>query len=327
MLDQYGRKIEYLRVSVTDKCNFRCVYCMPEEGVELKPREELLTFEELVTVIRAGAELGIKHIRLTGGEPTVRKDLVELVRQIKAVPGIEDIALSTNGFLLPELAQPLKAAGVDRVNISLDTLNPERFRQMTRRGDLNKVWAGIEAAFAAGMTPVKLNAVVIKGFNDDEICDLAALSIDRELHMRFIEVMPLSEMHLWIGDGLVPVAEMREKLLEKWDIQPLRDPGFAGAGPAKYWQIPGARGTVGFISAVTECFCAGCNRVRLSSDGQLNPCLGHVHVVDLKPALRGGTYEQLKEQMIEGILRKPKEHNFDDINSDHILRVMVQIGG
>lgn len=327
MLDQFGRKIDYMRISVTDKCNYRCMYCMPEQGVDLKPNEQLLTFDETVRVVEAGAQIGIKRLRLTGGEPLVRKDIVQLVRKLKSVPGIEDIALSTNGSLLPQMGRDLKEAGISRVNISLDSLKPERFRELTRRGDVNDVLAAVEAAFAVGMEPVKLNAVVIRGFNDDEICDLAALSIDRPIHMRFIEVMPLSETYLWEGNGLVPVAEMRQKLMEKWDIYPYRE-GVKGAGPAKYWKIPGAQGTVGFISAVTECFCADCNRVRLSSDGFMNPCLGHVHATDLKSVLRGGgDLEQLKQVMADCILKKPKEHNFDDIQGDHILRVMVQIGG
>jgi cyclic pyranopterin phosphate synthase len=328
VFDQWGRKINYMRVSVTDRCNFRCVYCMPMDA-ELLAQSQILTLDEMLRVIELGARhLGIQRIRLTGGEPLVRKGIVDFARRIKEIPGITDLSLSTNGLLLAPMARDLKAAGVDRVNISIDSLDPERFRKATRLGDLQPVLDGIQAALDVGMEPVKLNMVVMKGFNDDEIVSMAQLSLDRPLHVRFIEVMPFSEAHEFSADVLMPAAEIRQRLLEAYPgLTPLRK-GVYGAGPAKYWQIPGAQGTVGFISAVTECFCGDCNRVRLSSAGKINPCLGHVHEVDLFDALRSGAPDEVVLDLMKAaIFKKPREHNFDDPNSDYTLRVMHGIGG
>ena len=329
MIDQWGRKINYMRVSVTDRCNFRCVYCMPLEGVQLRPRDEYLTFDELLKVIEAGLTLGIDRIRITGGEPLVRKGLVDFIARLKPM-GIQDVSLSTNGLLFAPMARDLKAAGLDRVNISLDTLRPDRFQRIARLyGDPAPVLEAVEAALDLGMEPVKLNMVVIRGWNDDEIADMARLTIHRPIHVRYIEVMPFSEAYAFTWENLVPAAEMRERLINEFeDLEPVRE-GVKGNGPAKYWRIPGAQGTVGFISAVTECFCGDCNRIRLSADGKINPCLGHVHEVDLKPVLRdpARSLAELAAVMAEAILKKPREHNFDDPNSDFSLRVMHGIGG
>lgn len=329
MIDQWGRKINYMRVSVTDRCNFRCVYCMPLQGVQLRPREEYLSYEELLRVIEAGVTLGIDRIRITGGEPLVRKDIAWFISRLKPL-GIKDVSLSTNGLLFAPMAKELKEAGLDRVNISLDTLKPDRFQKMARLyGDPGPVLAAVDAALELGMEPVKLNMVVIRGWNDDEIVDMARMTIDKPIHMRYIEVMPFSEAYEFTWENLVPAAEMRERLMEHFeDLEPVRE-GVKGNGPAKYWRIPGAKGTVGFISAVTECFCGDCNRIRLSADGKINPCLGHVHEVDLKPYIRNpeATLEQLAAAMADAILKKPREHNFDDMNSDFTLRVMHGIGG
>lgn len=329
MIDQWGRKINYMRVSVTDRCNLRCVYCMPLQGVQLRPRDEYLTYEELLHVIEAGLTLGIDRIRITGGEPLVRKDLVQFLAKLKPM-GVKDLSLSTNGLLFAPMARELKDAGVDRVNFSLDTLKADRFEKIARlSGDIDAVSKAIDAAFEVGMEPVKVNMVVIRGWNDDEIADMARLTIDRSLHMRYIEVMPFSEAYEFTWENLVPAAEIRSRLMDTFeDLEPLRE-GVAGNGPAKYWQIPGAKGTVGFISAVTECFCGQCNRIRVSGDGKINPCLGHVHEVDLKPFLRNpeATMAQLTAAMSDAILMKPKEHNFDDADADFSLRVMHGIGG
>ncbi len=329
MIDQWGRKINYMRVSVTDRCNFRCVYCMPLEGVQLRPRNEYLSYDELLRVIEAGLTLGIDRIRITGGEPLVRQGLVEFLAKLKPM-GIKDLSLSTNGLLFAPMAKELKDAGVDRVNFSLDTLRKDRFRKIARLSDnLEAVLEAIDAAFEVGMEPVKLNMVVIRGWNEDEIVDMARLSIDRPLHVRFIEVMPFSEAYDFTWENLVPAAEMRQMLMETFeDLEPLRE-GVRGNGPAKYWKIPGAQGTVGFISAVTECFCGDCNRIRLSADGKINPCLGHINEVDLKPTLRdpNRSLEELAAVMADAILKKPREHNFDDMDSDYTLRVMHGIGG
>lgn len=329
MIDQWGRNINYMRVSVTDRCNFRCVYCMPLEGVQLRPRDEYLSWDELLKVVEAGIALGIDRIRITGGEPLVRAGLVDFIAKLKPM-GIQDVSLSTNGLLFAPMARDLKAAGLDRVNFSLDTLRPDRFKKMARLyGDPGPILEAVDAALDLGMEPVKLNMVVIRGWNDDEIIDMARLSIDRAIHVRYIEVMPFSEAYDFTWDNLVPAAEMRERLIAVFeDFAPLRE-GVRGNGPAKYWQIPGAKGTVGFISAVTECFCGDCNRIRLSADGKINPCLGHVHEVDLKPVLRNpaASLQDLLGLMGDAILKKPREHNFDDKDSDYTLRVMNGIGG
>jgi cyclic pyranopterin phosphate synthase len=329
VIDQWGRKINYMRVSVTDRCNFRCVYCMPLQGVQLRPRDEYLSYDELLHVIKAGIGLGIDKIRITGGEPLVRPGLVDFLAQLKPI-GIKDLSLSTNGLLFAPMAKDLKAAGLDRVNFSLDTLQPDRFKKMARLyGDPGPIFEAVDAALDLGMEPVKLNMVVIRGWNDDEIADMARLSVDRPIHVRYIEVMPFSEAYQFTWDNLVPAAEMRERLMGEFDdLEPVRE-GIKGNGPAKYWRIPGAKGTVGFISAVTECFCGECNRIRLSADGKINPCLGHVHEVDLKPVLRDPQrpVEELVALMSDAILKKPREHNFSDTESDYTLRVMHGIGG
>lgn len=329
MIDQWGRKINYMRISVTDRCNFRCVYCMPLQGVQLRPRDEYLSYDEILRVIEAGISLGIDRIRITGGEPLVRPGLADFMSKLKPM-GIKDLSLSTNGLLFAPMAEELKDAGLDRVNISLDTLKPDRFLKIARlAGDPGPVLEAAEAALALGMEPVKLNMVAIRGWNDDEIADMARLTIDKPIHMRYIEVMPFSEAYEFTWENLVPAAEMRARLIEEFeDLEPVRE-GVKGNGPAKYWRIPGAKGTVGFISAVTECFCGDCNRIRLSADGMINPCLGHVHEVDLKPVLRnpGHSLEQLSAVMADAILKKPREHNFDDKDSDFTLRVMHGIGG
>ncbi|MFZ5814739.1 MAG: GTP 3',8-cyclase MoaA, partial [Bacillota bacterium] len=295
----------------------------------LRPREEYLSYDELLRVIEAGLALGIDRIRITGGEPLVRAGLVDFLAKLKPM-GITDLSLSTNGLLFAPMARELKEAGLDRVNISLDTLRPDRFLKMARlAGDPRPVLEAVDAALELGMEPVKLNMVVIKGWNDDEIVDMARLTIDKPIHMRYIEVMPFSEAYEFTWENLVPAAEMRERLMEEFeDLEPVRE-GVKGNGPAKYWRIPGAKGTVGFISAVTECFCGDCNRIRLSADGKINPCLGHVHEVDLKPVLRNpeASLEQLSAVMADAILKKPREHNFDDMTSDYTLRVMHGIGG
>lgn len=329
MIDQWGRKINYMRVSVTDRCNLRCVYCMPLQGVQLRPRDEYLSYDELLRVIEAGLTLGIDRIRITGGEPLVRQGLVEFMAKLKPM-GVKDLSLSTNGLLFPAMAEDLKAAGLDRVNISLDTLRPDRFHKLARlASDPGPILEAVDKAIELGMEPVKLNMVVIRGWNDDEVTDMARLTIDKPIHMRYIEVMPFSEAYEFTWENLVPAAEMRERLMDEFeDLEPVRE-GVKGNGPAKYWRIPGAKGTVGFISAVTECFCGDCNRIRLSADGKINPCLGHVHEVDLKPDLRtpSRTLEDLVATMSDAILKKPREHNFDDRDADFSQRVMHGIGG
>jgi cyclic pyranopterin phosphate synthase len=324
--DRFGRRIDYLRISLTDRCNLRCVYCMPATGMHFAPQDDLLTDEEFLRVIRLTTEIGFRKFRLTGGEPTVRPHLAELVRAIKALPGVEEVAMTTNAILLPKLVPALAAAGLDRVNISIDTLDADRFRRITRGGDIKKVFEGIRAAEEYGLTPVKLNAVVVRGFNDHEVADLAGLTLEHPWQMRFIEIMPLDGVFDVAQSRLVPSAESRELIQARWG--PLTpEAQFNPADPARPYRLPGARGTVGFISSVTENFCAGCNRMRLTSEGKLRLCLLRADELDLRPLLRAGASDaELRAALREGIWRKPWGHGLKD-GLLPVGRGMSQIGG
>ncbi len=324
--DKFNRPISYLRVSVTDRCNLRCIYCMPFEGVCSMSHSELLTYEEIGMVVRGAAGLGISKVRLTGGEPLARLGLVELVRIISAVPGIDDLSMTTNGILLAPVAEELKEAGLDRVNISLDTLDPEKYPRITGRGNLEDVLAGIEAAMDAGLTPVKINAVLLKGVNDDEIVELARASVRRGWNVRFIELMPLGPA----GEGFPtdgPTARDAREVIEA-ALGPLEaDRKLRGNGPARYYRLPGASGTIGFISPVSEHFCYQCNRLRLTSDGKLRPCLLSDHEVDLRGPLRkGASMEEIQRLLIKAIREKPEGHQLGD-HTHPKDRGMFQIGG
>jgi cyclic pyranopterin phosphate synthase len=282
--DQFGRSIEYLRISVTDRCNFRCVYCMPAAGLPWIPKPAILSYEEIGEVVRQLAALGLRRIRLTGGEPTVRRDLPSLVRLLRAIPGIDDIALSTNGVLLPSLAAPLREAGLDRVNISADSLRPERIAAIARRNLGFEPARAAAAAEAAGLGPVKINVVVMRGANDDEIGDFARLTVDHPWHVRFIELMPVGELAESLGDDalerVVPSAEVLDRAAEALGgLEPAGDAGPRGNGPAAYWRAPGAAGTIGVITPMTHTYCGSCNRVRLTADGRLRTCLFGDHEV------------------------------------------------
>jgi cyclic pyranopterin phosphate synthase len=305
MRDRFGRRIDYLRISVTDKCNLRCVYCMPVEGLPWIPREELLTDDEIVRVVREFAALGTRRLRITGGEPTVRPGLAELVRRLAAVPGIEDIALSTNGVLLPKMAAELRAAGIRRVNISLDTLREDRFERIARRPArvYREIREGIEAAEAAGFDPVKINVVVLRGWNDDEIEDFAALTRERPWHVRFIELMPTGA-NLEIVDAFISADEILARVRALGTLEPV--PGPFGNGPARYYAFPGAPGTVGVITPLSHTYCMRCNRVRLLADGQLRTCLFGTHQVDLRTPLRAG--RPLGPVILDALAEKPERH-------------------
>jgi GTP 3',8-cyclase len=324
--DRFGRRIDYLRISLTDRCNLRCVYCMPATGMHFAPRDDLLTDEELLRVVRLTTELGFRKFRLTGGEPTVRPNLSELIAAIKAMPGVEEVALTTNAILLAKLAPKLAAAGLDRVNVSIDTLDADRFRRITRGGDIQKVWAGIAAAEECGLTPIKLNAVVVRGWNDHEVADLAGLTLTHPWQMRFIEIMPLDGVFDVANERLVPSAESRALIQERWGaLTP--EPHVHLADPARPYRLPGAQGTVGFISSVTENFCAGCNRMRLTSDGKLRLCLLRADELDLRPLLRAGVSDaELRASLREGVWRKPWGHGLKD-GILPVGRGMSQIGG
>lgn len=323
--DRFGRQLNYLRVSVTDRCNLRCVYCMPED-MKFQPLRELMSDQELLTLVGIMAELGVNKIRLTGGEPAVRPNLVELVRAINQIPGIQEISMTTNGLLLPQLAEPLARAGLDRVNISIDTLDPAKFKEITRWGKLDAVWAGLEAAEAAGLRPVKINAVVTRGFNDNEAVDLARLSLDRAWQIRFIELMPFGSEADFAQEAAVSSAETRDKI--EAELGPLHEvSGYDGHDPARPYRLAGARGSLGFISSVTEPFCAGCNRLRLTADGSLRLCLLRDGELGLLSLLRQGLdADAIKQQIITSVYDKPWGHGLPGGEIPQ-LRLMSQIGG
>ncbi len=326
MRDGFGRRIDYLRLSVTDRCNLRCVYCLPEAAARFAPGADLLSDDEIVALAGAFARLGVSKIRITGGEPLVRPGLPGLVRRLRALSGIKDLSLSTNGVLLAGLAGDLKDAGLDRVNVSLDTLAPERFSRITRFGSLNSVLAGVEAAVEAGLAPVKLNVVTAKGMNDDEIPAFAALTDKKPLHVRFIELMPMGETGFFTPERRVPLREMMAAAgpLEPASAAPL------GHGPARCYRRPGAAGTVGFISALSCGFCDACNRVRLSSTGTLIPCLDGDDGVDLRnPLRRGAGPDALMELIRSAVRAKPEGHSMLARASaaEENPRFMCSIGG
>ncbi|MCL6639615.1 MAG: GTP 3',8-cyclase MoaA [Firmicutes bacterium] len=326
MQDTYRREINYLRISVTDRCNMRCVYCMPEEGLDLLSHREILTFEEIEKVVRAAATLGVKKVRLTGGEPLIRKRIENLVRAISAIPGIDDVAMTTNAVLLPPLVGKLKEAGLKRVNISLDTLRADRFREITRGGDLAGVWEGIRAALDAGLRPVKLNTVVIRGFNDDEVAALARLTLNLPLHIRFIELMPVGPTGDWAAGKFVPAGEIAKAVTDRLGpLEAAKEP--AGGGPAKYYRLKGAAGTIGFITALSDHFCDRCNRLRLTSSGGLRLCLYDKTEADLKTPLREGAGTAEIARLIEqAIVLKPDRHHLAEGRRDR-RKAMSQIGG
>jgi cyclic pyranopterin phosphate synthase len=321
--DQFGRRIEYLRISVTDRCNFRCLYCMPAEGLPWLPKPDILRYEEIAEVVRQLAPLGLRRLRITGGEPTIRPELPTLVRLLRAVPGIEDIALSTNGVRLPELAPALRAAGLDRVNISADSLRPDRVAAIARRDLGFSLREAAAAAEAAGLAPIKVNVVVIRGINDDEIEDFAALTRERPWHVRFIELMPVGELRALTWDHVVPSDEVLARARALGALAP--DPGPArGNGPAAYWRFPGAPGSIGVITPMTHTYCAACNRVRLTADGRLRTCLFGEHEVPLRDALRAGT--PLAPLFRRALAGKPREHALLQMQVGG-LRALSEVGG
>ena len=327
-IDPFGRPITYLRISLTDRCNLRCVYCMPKEGLQWQPRADQLSVEEIARVVETAAQGGVKRIRLTGGEPLVHPQLVEIVRRIVSIPNIEEVSLTTNAMLLERLAQPLADAGLKRVNISLDSLDADKFRRITRGGDLHRVWRGIAAADRAHLAPIKLNTVIVRGLNADELSALARLTIENDWHVRFIEVMPIGNAQDW-GEGFpapseqyVSVQEMKAQLAT-FDLQPSTSPN--GNGPARTFRILGALGTVGFISPLGEHFCQNCNRLRLTPDGRLRSCLVIPAEVSLRDAVRSG--KPLEDFFVQAIAQKPEHHAMLVAMPADSQRGMSQIGG
>lgn len=324
-LDRFGRLINYLRISLTDKCNLRCVYCMPEDMV-FRPSHELMQDDELAALVRMFAELGFHKFRLTGGEPTIRQNIVDIVHRIAHTPGVNNLSMTTNGVLLRSLAEPLHRAGLQRINVSVDTLDPVRFKRITRWGNLDDVWAGIEAAERVGMTPIKLNAVVVRGFNDADVTELARLSVEHEWQIRFIEMMPFGDVATFAREQIVTDQEIRDQIAEEYMPLELLDDGHLD-GEARLYRFPNARGTVGFISTVTQPFCASCNRARLTADGILRLCLLRDKEVDLLTPLRNGAgADDLKQIILDGIWHKPWGHGLEQ-DVIPLKRVMSQIGG
>ena len=317
MIDKYGREISYLRLSVTELCNLRCRYCMPEDGVCKKRHEDMLTREEMLDAVKAAAELGIRKVRITGGEPLVKRDILSICRGVARTEGIEEVCITTNGLLLPQLAKPLREAGVSRVNISLDTLDEKKYAYITRRGSLAGAVAGIKAALDAGFDMVKINAVLIGGFNDDEIPALAELTRRYPLDLRFIELMPMLDSREFGPEAFIPCSVVTDKLPE---LQP--EP--QDKGVARLYRLPGAMGRIGLISPVSSHFCAACNRIRLTADGKIKPCLHSGQEFSVK----GLDHEGMLQQLRAAILAKPACHQELSAQSpSHAGRNMNQIGG
>ncbi|MCF0120258.1 MAG: GTP 3',8-cyclase MoaA [Oscillospiraceae bacterium] len=317
MKDSFGREITYLRLSVTELCNLRCRYCMPEEGLCKKPHDLMLTEDEMISAVEAAASLGVKKIRVTGGEPLVKKNILSICRRVSAVDGIRETCLTTNGTLLPQFAQELRDAGIDRLNISLDTLNAEKYAHITRRGSLEDALRGIETSLEVGFKKIKINAVLIGGFNDDEIADLALLTKRYPVDMRFIELMPMYDNEEFGPKAYVPCARVCETLPE---LEKMPHDG----GVAELYRLPGAQGNIGLISAVSSHFCASCNRIRLTADGKLKPCLHSSQEYNIK----GLTPEEMRETMREAITAKPACHvPLSASEMSEAGRSMNQIGG
>jgi GTP 3',8-cyclase len=327
-------RVDYLRISLADRCNFRCQYCMPE-GMALHYAPDVLTADELLALLReVFIPLGFSRWRLTGGEPLVRADVVEIVQKIAALPETQDLSMTTNGFLLADLARPLHDAGLRRVNISLDSLEAETFDLMIGNRGKSRwqaVWNGIQAAYDAGFNPLKLNVVVIPGVNDHEVLDLAALTIERDWHVRFIEFMPIGNDELFQSKGWISSADLRERIADRWNLPGLATGQVTGNGPADVFQIPGARGTVGFISQMSDCFCERCNRMRLSADGWLRPCLlNETGQIDLMTPIRSGVSLSDLRAQVAGLLARKPEINYQarvSGTTGRYGRTMSQIGG
>lgn len=317
MKDRFGREITYLRLSVTELCNLRCRYCMPAEGICKKRHEDMLTEEEMLMAVRAAASLGIRKLRITGGEPLVKKNILSICRNAAKIPGIEELCMTTNGILLPELAIPLREAGVDRINMSLDTLDPQKYSQITRIGSLEDALRGLRAAMDAGFKRIKINAVLIGGFNDDEIQNLAELTLRYPVDVRFIEYMPMPGALEFGPDAYIPCDTVLKRLPR---LEPVTDESRV----ARCYRLPDALGNVGLISAVTNDFCAECNRIRLTADGKIKPCLHSGQEIPIK----GLSQEEMTERMKEAILAKPRCHTLLSASAhSHAGRAMNTIGG
>ncbi len=323
--DGFHRVIDYMRISVTDRCNLRCIYCMPAGGVRPIEHKEILTYEEMVRVVSVAAELGVKKIRITGGEPLARKNVTYLIASLGRISGIEEMSLTTNGVLLERYARELADAGLTRVNISLDSLAPERYSEITRGGKIDTVLRGIDAAERAGLLPIKINMVPIRGLNDSEIEDFARMTLNTSHHVRFIEFMPIGARELWSNERYISTDEIKKRVRKIGLLTPVK---LRRNGPARYFRFEGAPGVIGFISALTHHFCGDCNRLRLTSDGKLRPCLFSETEIDLKPALRNsGSDPEIERLLRVAIEVKPEGHNISGRADLQSMRAMSKIGG
>jgi cyclic pyranopterin phosphate synthase len=332
--DNFHRAINYMRVSVTDRCNLRCIYCMPPEGLAPIEHKEILSYEEMARLLKVAARMGLRKIRITGGEPLIRKNLPYLIRLIKSIEGIDDLSLTTNGTLLEQYAYALAEAGLDRVNISLDSLIPARYGEITRGGNIEDVFRGIAAAQKAGLTPIKINMVPVRGVNDDEIADFAVMAMEFPYQVRFIEFMPLGAPGEWTSEKFIPSEEVRCIVERMGRLSPAK---LRKAGPARYFRLDGAAGVIGFISPLSNHFCDECNRLRLTADGKLRPCLFSETEIDLKSVLRSRAADREIERLIRlAVAVKPRGHNMKIqnakpgrpvFNKKSRMRPMSRIGG
>ncbi len=328
LVDLHNRRINYLRISITDRCNLRCRYCMPKEGISQFGHEEILRYEEILRLARLAVKKGITKIRVTGGEPLVRRGVVELVQQLARLEGIQDVSLTTNGILLADFSAALFQAGLRRVNISMDSLDPEKYREITRGGQLSQVWDGIDAARREGLAPIKINVVAMAGFNDLEILDFARLTLKDSLQIRFIEFMPIGSSSEWSPEQCLTAAEIKRRIETFLPLVPLNNGRVSHEGPARLFKFPEAVGEIGFISPVSDHFCSSCNRLRLTADGKLKTCLFSDKETDLKPLLRSGASDEtLERELDEAIAMKPLRHSAPGGVMKRCHRPMVKIGG
>jgi len=326
MYDKINRRIDYMRISVTDRCNLRCVYCMPTDGVRALGHDDVLSYEEILRVAKVATALGISKIRLTGGEPLIRKGLTGFIRQLAEINGIDDLSLTTNGTLLEPNAEELRDAGITRINVSLDSLRPGRFKELTRGGDLDRVMRGIEKAESLGFVPIKINMVPVRGINDDEIEDFARLTLEKPYHVRFIEFMPIGDRKFWDESKVVPTSEVMDRISKIGELEPVGQEG--EKGPATLYGLPGAKGILGFISPVSNHFCGSCNRLRLTADGKLRPCLFAESEIDLKTPMRAGCDdEEIARLMVLALEVKPEGHQLAEGVKKRYSRTMSRIGG
>lgn len=324
LTDPFGRKIEYVRLSVTDRCDLRCFYCIPQQFKGFEEPEHWLTFDEIHRVIGAFAELGVEKVRITGGEPLVRKNIPDLAKRLSSIPGINDLSLSTNAVQLSRHANALRQANVSRINVSLDSLHPQRFKQITNGGKLEKVLSGLMAAKEAGFYPIKINMVVMKGVNDDEVQDMVNFCIEHQFTLRFIETMPMGDTGRSASNHYLSLDVVKQQLQQQFELIPGVMPG---GGPARYMQVAGTPLKIGFITPISQHFCETCNRVRLSADGTLYLCLGQDDKVELRPLLRtGADRETITQTIVDAIARKPERHEFSE-KPEQVVRIMSVTGG